>query len=369
MDDQWVTVADAIKSNHIDVLHTAINQYIYTSNNQVTEFTDKYNQNILHIAVLYSDINTISYIINHYPLLINSVDHYSRTPLYHISSIRHIELLCTNGANINQQDNDGNTVLHILTQQNKLQLIDLLITQYDADADIINNKGQSILHISAQYGYTELLELYIDKYRLDVNLIDSAGWSSLMYCSLGSWPQYESHSECIQSLINHSANINHTDKQGMNALHVCTDSPAVRILLQHNINPYALDLQLHNPLYYTNAENTIIILDYVELHDGIDSVYKLVYQRDIYQRTILHSITDSDKILVLQRFNIDMNIIDQFGKTALDYAIETQRGNIELVLRKLGAQSNRYNYHKYIVFVLTGVLGIVTAKYIKQRHK
>lgn len=342
MSEHWPAVAAAVKADNTALLNNLHTEYAFKGTD-VSQVRDQYDQCILHIAVLHSNNDTLQYVLNTYKTLVNAVDHHSRTSLFHIHSAEQATLLLAAGANVAARDNDGNTVLHILAQQNRADLMLLLIDKYNADVNTVNNKGQSVLHYTAQYGYTDQLNLLLDQYHMDVNAADNAGWSALMYCALGTWPQYESHSQCIQSLLQHNADVNHADLLGMTALHVCTDSPAMRILLQHGADPHILDIQLHSALFYTNAENTVIVLEHIKQTAGAEAVQQYVQQRDVFDRTVYHTITDTDKILVLQRYTIDINHVDKFGQTALDYAIETKRDNVEAALRRLGARANRHS--------------------------
>ena len=71
-------------------------------------------------------------------------------------SIRIIELLIEYGVKLNDQDFDGNTALHLLSQENKFDAVELLLS-HRSNPNIQNDKGNTPLHISGSNKMAHLL--------------------------------------------------------------------------------------------------------------------------------------------------------------------------------------------------------------------
>jgi len=67
-------------------------------------------------------------------------------------------LLIDNGANINNQNNNGLTPLHQASKNGLKEIVELLISK-GADVNIKNNAGITPLDVAQQRGQTEIVEL------------------------------------------------------------------------------------------------------------------------------------------------------------------------------------------------------------------
>ena len=93
-----------------------------------------------------------------------------------------LKLLLENGANPNQQDSNDNSPLNVIFSEiwdndepnnKKIEILDLLIS-HGADIDIQNNKGNSELHESAFYGIPEQINFLLTK-KANPNLTNKLG--------------------------------------------------------------------------------------------------------------------------------------------------------------------------------------------------
>lgn len=102
-------------------------------------------------------------------------------PLFHAAISNEKEIVCDlikNGANPNTKDDDGNTLLHILAKTNRFdELKHYLLDQKDLhfDLDIQDSNGDSVLHLLANLGQRELLAKLITKYKPDLNIQNNKG--------------------------------------------------------------------------------------------------------------------------------------------------------------------------------------------------
>ena len=69
------------------------------------------------------------------------------------------EILIKNGANINAQDKDGNTALHIAALTGNTRLVKKLIEKYHANTLIQNNNKDLPMHLAMQNPNFEVLKL------------------------------------------------------------------------------------------------------------------------------------------------------------------------------------------------------------------
>ncbi len=125
--------------------------------------------NLLHFLLLQShSTKTLIDILN--ILLKSDIDlnaatfRDSITPLYMAlrdGQIEIAEILISNGANINQIDYFGNSLLHIATMNNNTNLVRLLL-DYGASPEIVNENGQYAYTIANDYHYIEIMNIIIE---------------------------------------------------------------------------------------------------------------------------------------------------------------------------------------------------------------
>ncbi|MFP3024484.1 MAG: ankyrin repeat domain-containing protein, partial [Wolbachia sp.] len=90
-----------------------------------------------------------------------------RTPLHYAVSNRHVDIvniLLTNGANVNQVTNKGNTPLHTATSKCYKEIVEVLLQHISRDKlnDFVNAKttssGTTSLHVAAKGGSLEVVK-------------------------------------------------------------------------------------------------------------------------------------------------------------------------------------------------------------------
>ena len=74
-----------------------------------------------------------------------------------------VELLLNAGADIDKQNNKGNTALFYASKDNNIEIVKLLLNA-DADIDKQNNNGDTALILSAMDNNREMVELLLDYY-------------------------------------------------------------------------------------------------------------------------------------------------------------------------------------------------------------
>jgi ankyrin repeat protein len=140
---------------------------------------------------------------------------------------------------------------------------------------------------------------------------------------------HESHSLIIAHLLTFPIQINAKERQGLTPLHVCTDTPAARLLVKSGADVRARDEGGKVAIHYASHENTIMLIE-----EGSE-----VDPRDDRGRTPLHVVTEGDKVEYLLGKGADVNARDDEGKTPLDWAREVERWDVAQVIEKRGGMT------------------------------
>ena len=154
------------------------------------------------------------------------------------------------GMNINSLDKDGKTAILISTEQNNIEMVrwlvehgaeidfrdqnkniidntpflyagakgldeilDILIP-LNLDVNILNGYGGNALIPACESGYVSTVKKLLEKTDVEVNLINNLGWTALLEAIiLGDGGK--NHQEIVRLLLNHGANLNIADKDGV----------------------------------------------------------------------------------------------------------------------------------------------------------
>ena len=130
----------------------------------------------------------------------------------------HLELaleLIKRGANINMQDNQGNTAVHHAIANGNPEMLEALLT-WMPDINIRNHCGRSALLEAAEYPKTpELFHLLLIN-GADCNLMDENGCSAIHYVA------ESGHVPGLRALIDKNVDVNAQDLDQRTALHYTT---------------------------------------------------------------------------------------------------------------------------------------------------
>ena len=181
----------------------------------------------------------------------------------------HIEVvrfLLDNGANPNQQDREGNTLLHRIgekwmttAQDEKLAIAKLLLNK-GASTDLTNNKGKTSLEVWTNKNQPQLIAILQFSDKKDPNYQDADGLSQLMHLAKEDDSQAGGNIlSQMQGLINQGANINLRDNKNQTALMKACQSKAietVKFLLERGANIEYIDNQRMTAYHYAIDYNT-----------------------------------------------------------------------------------------------------------------
>lgn len=88
--------------------------------------------------------------------------------------------------------NDGKTMLHVACEYGAVDVVDMLVNEFDANVSVLDNTDQTPLHLAAGNGHTEIVSVlcnsidYSDDLKDFINSTDHYGMTAVMYaCDYG----------------------------------------------------------------------------------------------------------------------------------------------------------------------------------------
>ncbi|XP_067661560.1 ankyrin repeat domain-containing protein 50-like [Haliotis asinina] len=227
--------------------------------------------NVVQTACYRRQIDVVKYVLS-----LNSVDIKNRgwkkrIPEMIATELRNeevVELLVKNEADLSLTDEDGHTILHLVSYKgcvdvlkyllslnyldinsrgwNKMtpvmlaadhghkEVIELLIN-HRADLSAIDKVGNNILHIACESGHVDVVQYLLSLKLLDINSRVWNNWTPVMSAT------EEGHKEVIELLINHRADLSIIDKGGNNILHIACESGHIDVV-QYFLSLNCLDI-------------------------------------------------------------------------------------------------------------------------------
>ncbi|CAF0854297.1 unnamed protein product [Brachionus calyciflorus] len=298
------------------------------------------------------------------------------------------QCLLEHGCEINLQDHEGNTPLHLAILNQHPALIEILLRQANIDLKIKNSSGQSPFAAALLRKNIQATSLILRKEPRAAEQTDNKGKNFLHLAVL------DGDIETVLSLISVNVNVNSRvqDNLGKTALHLAVESGfemIVRNLLLAgaNINDLTFNKKtaLHliaecNHLYLLQISNILIEngIDFNALDNGLNNALHLAVQNanlqvvkvlltttdiDVYAKNSkgmspLHLLgvygkDNSSSILDLFKENIKDFSLDQKdakGNTVLLLAYQNGNGNLCRSLIKYGATIGTYNEDGVSIF-------------------
>lgn len=281
-----------------------------------------------------------------------------------------IQELLKNGADINIQDEDGDTALHLIAMSkanaqnsftNNYDILHLLM-KHQPKTHFKNNKGNTALHYAASFGDMEMVDylLYYDFYVATIK--NKENHTALYYALMHNhktivdlflekianqeWCKY--HMDWISELLFCQPSKAHgflakykdkTDSCGNTLLFFVKDDSieVAKILLKLNANVNHRNHNGSTPLFQAGGPNIVNLF----LDKGA-----LIYQTNKLNRNALYNAVFSNKVdvvLALIKAGIAVNLQDTCGDTPLHHALFMPDEEVATCLIKVGAKTDIKN--------------------------
>ncbi|MCI0763844.1 ankyrin repeat domain-containing protein [Bacillus sp. TL12] len=150
---------------------------------------------------------------------INVTDSQGRTPVMvatYVNDIKTARALIKAGADVNIQDKMKNTPFLYAGAEGYLEILKLTI-DVGANPTLTNRYGGTALIPAAEHGYIDVIKELLTRTNIDVNHVNNLGWTALMEAIVLS-DGNETQQQVIRLLIEHGANINIPDHDGVTPL-------------------------------------------------------------------------------------------------------------------------------------------------------
>lgn len=150
---------------------------------------------------------------------INAADEKGRTAVLAATHGNHAETvkaLIEAGADIHIRDNRLDNVFLYAGAEGLLDIVKLAIDA-GADPKLTNRYGGTALIPASERGHVEVVQELLARSGVDVNHVNNLGWTALMEAIVLS-DGGEAHQQIVQLLIDHGADVNIPDKDGVTPL-------------------------------------------------------------------------------------------------------------------------------------------------------
>ena len=194
-------------------------------------------QAAFEIAVFYGQEKIVEFLIDSRTLDVNRVDETGSTPLRTAVFNGHaqvVKMLLEHGADVTMRDESGNTPLQLAVDGGILpapsvEIIRMLLSAPDANANITDENGDTPLHVAARNGHAEVVRLILAEPHVDVNKTNKYGDTPLHVAA------QNGHAEVVRLILAEPhVDVNKTDKYGITPLHVAAlggHAEVVRLIL------------------------------------------------------------------------------------------------------------------------------------------
>lgn len=198
------------------------------------------------------DINKIKYLLQTNPEQLNEKDENGETLLYKAtknSSKQIVRFLLVKGAEVNIKNSEGSTPLHIVTSA----YIARDLISKGADIYARDNEGKTPLHRRVEFPSVPEVQIIKEliKNGADINAKDNNGRTPLHLAHENSRAPY------IKLLFENGANVNAKDKDGATPLHMAVREykDRVAMLIENGAEVSAKDNNGQTPLHYWAVEH------------------------------------------------------------------------------------------------------------------
>ena len=328
----------------------------------------------IHDAVRAGDLARVKALVAENPKVVNEKDARGRSPLHYASDAAKddiaprdaiVEFLLANGADVNADDDLGQTPLHLAAAAGRMGTVNLLLAK-GADQKAVSRDGRTLMHRAAAGGLVGLMERLLEAGLL-ADAPDRYGRTPLLDAA-------EAGSDvAAEFLLARGANVMSRDYYRTTPLHGAAFSGNLRlldILVKHGADVHAVNLEGSTPLLYVSQAGRADVIEWLLAHGArldvrnainetplswplvngfVELVEKLwpraeaLKNRDLLEKYALHRVAYHGNLRAatfLLGKGLPIEATDESGRTPFQRA--AQGGNVELaqMLLDKGARVN-----------------------------
>lgn len=245
-----------------------------------------------------------------------------------------VNLLLGYGANVNESDLSGNSILGIATDLGNYELCEILIGK-GADINFNDHEGNTALMKASYIGHDKIINLLLSK-NVYINAQKKDGKTALFYAV------QKNHLSTANLLIKNEANINIKTKKGASALIYSISAgyeDMTRLLILNKANINIHDNNSTTPLMFAiNSDKINLVRLLLENGAKVDAkAFKAKNQTALMVAIQLGKI---EIVKLLLKFGADVNIFDDDKITPFIYAIRSKNIYLTNLLIDHGADVN-----------------------------
>lgn len=199
-------------------------------------------------------------------------------------------LLINGGSSHSIQNSDGYTPLAVAIENKQSDATSLLL-EADADLEVVNKRKETLVHIAARVGDNTALKLLITKH-VDVNEIDADGWTAFDTAILRKDVEAQHILKAAKAVQGGKAKLESSLYDAITA----GDLERVEVLIRHGVNLASEDDVVGTPLYCAIGEKQKKIAILLRLAgavlDSDRAVDRAIALDDIQQLEIIFALSD-----------------------------------------------------------------------------
>ena len=175
-------------------------------------------------------------------------DELGQTPLYAACIGNHpeiINLLVDAGYDVNHQDNEGKTPLHMVFENHEPGIANTLMTQFSADTEVRDIHNWTPLHTAVDRGYFLYSQQLSEKF-FQEDPGTEVSWIQLHVAC------FQENAQNIQTLVDAETNVNHASSAGHTPLHIAvtkSNIDLVSYLLDQKADVNSINSDGQTPLH------------------------------------------------------------------------------------------------------------------------
>lgn len=286
--------------------------------NAIKDLSSSGRYHLLHLCANQDWHDIVGELVTRFNLRPIAKDHANRTLLHWAVEydwpIAESDLEILTAGNINQNDNDGMTPLHLAVLKRNMTVIRWLIA---AHVEIFSrdNRGFTPAHLAASEGYKEGVEFFMSLTSSDFGMTRDG--SSLIHL-MSLWLDGSVIRRFVESRL---TSVNSRNRKRCTPLHCAAQTgnvSAIKVLLEKGCQVDAKDVYGQTALHHA-IRSGVSDVPPILLQNGADINLKDLYQQTCLHLSIRHRHEELTKWLISQRLDMIFQR-DQFGFTPLHRA-------------------------------------------------